>query len=179
MSSFEPAARGIDIAGYRRDAQAMSQIIASFFESNDKIAERFKKFTTDETLEALLQRFDYSQTGTLDTEQSTLANKVVGKMHTPSSKGFALMLQVFDYLDVGKNQTLEHEELNLAIEILDLFCKSDSVNDTLSAKELGLLLAALKRLDKDSNGVLDNSEREAVRDGLWNPDEFLAELLEK
>ncbi len=157
----------------------MSQLVASFFETQSKIAKRFKKFKDDETLEALLRRFDSSAKGSLDAEQATVAAKVLGKMHTPSAKGFGLMLQVFDFLDVNESQNLEHEELNLAIEILDLFCKSDSVNDTLSAKELGLLLTALKKLDKDNSGVLDAGEREAVRDGLWNPDEFLAELLEK
>jgi hypothetical protein len=155
----------------------MSQLVASFFEKQSKFATRFKKFTEDETLEALLRRFDTSANDALDGEQATLAAKVLGKIHTPSAKGFGLLLQVFDYLDVKDSKSLE--QLNLAVEILDLFCKSDSVNDTLSAKELGLLLNALKKLDKDKSGVLDNEEREAVRDGLWSPDEFLAELLEK
>jgi Ca2+-binding EF-hand superfamily protein len=155
----------------------MSQLVASFFETQSHIAKRFKNFSEDETLENLLRRFDYGQSGTLDPEQSALAARVLGKMHTPSAKGFALLLQVFDFLDVKDNQTLEHEELTLAIEILDLFCKADSVNDTLSAKELGLLLSALQKLDKDKSGVLDNDERDAIRDGLWSPDEFLAELL--
>lgn len=157
----------------------MSQLVASFFETQSHIAKRFKKFSEDETLERLLRRFDYGQSGSLDAEQSALAAKVLGKMHTPSAKGFGLLLQVFDFLDVKDTQTLEHEELNLAIEILDLFCKADSVNDTLSAKEIGLLLTALQKLDKDNNGVLDAAVRDAVRDGLWHPDEFLVELLEK
>jgi Ca2+-binding EF-hand superfamily protein len=156
----------------------MSQLVASLLETQSQIAKRYKKFSEDETLEALLRRFDYGQSGTLDADQSALAAKVLGKMHTPSTKGFGLLLQVFDFLDVKDTQTLEHEELNLAVEILDLFCKADSVNDTLSAKELGLLLTALKKLDTDNNGVLDTHERDAVRDGLWSPDEFLAELLD-
>ncbi len=158
----------------------MSQIVSSFLEHSDaKLAKRFSKFSDDSDLSALLQRFDTSDSGSLDSKQAEMAAKVLGKMHTPSSKGFAAMVKVFDYLDVNKNQNLEHDELSLAVEILELFCKSDSVNDTLSLKEMGLLLDALEKLDSDGNGVLDEKERTALRDGLWNPDEFLESLLAK
>lgn len=161
----------------------MSQLVASFLEftakSDSKVEKRFSKFSEDGDLHALLQRFDYDQSGALDPEQVGLALQALRKMHTPSAKGFAAMRAVFDYLNVNDDQTLEHEELTLALEVLDLFCKADSVNDTLSAKELGMLGDALKKLDTDNNGVLDAQERIALRDGLWDPDAFLAELLEK
>ena len=155
----------------------MSQLVDSFLHAQAAIAKRFEKFREDASFEGVLQRFDYGQSGQLDAAQAELAARVLGKMHTPSAKGFALMLEVFDYLDVNASQTLEHEELTLAVEILELFCKADSVNDTLSVKELGLLLRAFAKLDVDQNGVLDAVERSAVRDGLWSPDEFLASLL--
>lgn len=156
----------------------MGKLAASFLEATDttdaKLAKRLSKLADEPDFEALLALFDYSKSGALDVTQRNLANRVLSKMHTPSAKGVSLMLKVFEYLDVNENQTLEHDELTLAIEILELFCKADSVNDTLSAKELGLLINALQSLDLDGNGVLDQKERTALRDGLWDPDAFLA-----
>ena len=125
--------------------------------------------------ESALRRFDYSHSGTLDPNERKLARRVLLFFHTPSGKGFEHLLKVFDFLDVNENQTLEHRELSLAVEILEMFCKSDSVNETLSAKELEVLLAVLESLDTDGNGVLDERERVALRDALWTPDEFLDE----
>jgi Ca2+-binding EF-hand superfamily protein len=155
----------------------MSQRVTSFLQNQEQFTKRFEKFLDDESFDGLLRRFDYDNSGSLSDEQAARAARVLAKMHTPSAKGFGLLLEVFDFLDVNESQTLEHEELTLAVEILELFCKADSVNDTLSAKEIGMLLTALRSLDTDGNGVLDAKERTVVRDGLWSPDEFLAKLL--
>jgi len=155
----------------------MSQLIASFLEATDST--RLSKFSEDANLESLLARFDQNGSKSLDRQQAALAEGVLKRMHTPSSKGFAALVEVLDYLQVTPDQSKDREELTLALEILDLFCKADSVNDTLSIKELGMLKSALVRLDTNADGVLDASERVALRDGLWSPDEFLSELLAK
>tara|TARA_R110002096_G_scaffold350395_3_gene543582 strand:- start:31001 stop:31489 length:489 start_codon:yes stop_codon:yes gene_type:complete len=161
----------------------MGTLATSFLEAtaetDSKLATRLSKLVDEPDFEALLGLFDYAKSGALNDAQRNLAYRVLSKMHTPSAKGVSLMLKVFAYLDVNENQTLEHEELTLAIEILELFCKADSVNDTLSVKELGMLIDALQSLDLDGNGVLDQNERTALRDGLWDPNAFLASFVAK
>jgi len=159
----------------------MSELVDHFIsatESEDAtLAKGLAKLSGDDNLHAVLACFDWDSSGALDDDQRATARRVLGKMHTPSGKGLDLLHQVLVYLDVNENKKLEHTEVMLAVEILELFCKADSVNDSLSAKELGMLLAALKKLDDNGNGVLDKDERTALRDGLWTPDEFLAKLL--
>ncbi len=131
------------------------------------------------TLGELLLRFDYKHTGVLDADERKLVYRVLSLLHRPSVKGLALLLGVFDFMDVNQNQTLEHQELTLAVEVLELFCKADSVNSTLSLKELNALIAMLDFLDKDHNGVLDEDERRSLHDRLWEPDALLAEQRDK
>jgi hypothetical protein len=151
--------------------------VAATEDENPKLHKQLSRLADNARapLAALLARFDYTHTGDLDADERKLAQRVLGMIHTPSAKGYELLVQVFDYMDVNDSQTLEHRELTLAIEVLDLFTKADSVNDTLSSKELELLLSVLGKLDADGNGVLDPGERVALRDGLWDPDAFLAE----
>jgi hypothetical protein len=140
-----------------------------------KIAKAFGKLGGDgrDTFGTLLSRFDYTHTGVLDDDERGLARRVLGLMHTPSAKGVALLVSILDYLDVNDNQKLEHDELNLAVEILEMFCKADSVNNTLSARELEMLQVVLKSRDGAGRGSLDEAARVELRDALWDPDEFL------
>lgn len=141
-----------------------------------KIAKAFGKLSGDAraSFGTLLSRFDYTHTGTLDDNERALARRVLGLMHTPSGKGVDLLVSILDYLDVNDNQKLEHAELNLAVEILEMFCKADSVNSTLSARELEMLHAVLKSRDTAGRGSLDEAARLELRDALWDPDAFLA-----
>lgn len=160
----------------------MSELVDQFIsatESEDaSLAKRLAKVSDDDNLHAILACFDWDGSGSLSDDQRSTARRVLTKMHTPSAKGLDRLHQVLAYLDVNENKKLEHTEVMMAVEILELFCKADSVNDSLSAKELDMLLAALGKLDDNGNGVLDKAERTALRDGLWTPDEFLAKLLD-
>ncbi|HUH05735.1 MAG TPA: hypothetical protein VML75_27275 [Kofleriaceae bacterium] len=141
-----------------------------------KLARAFAKLSGDarDSFGALLGRFDYTHTGSLDADERALARRVLTLMHTPSGKGLELLVSILDYLDVNENQKLEHTELNLAVEILEMFCKADSVNNTLSARELEMLHAVLKSRDPAGRGTLDEAARLELRDALWDPDAFLA-----
>lgn len=160
----------------------MSQLVDDFIsasESEDaQLAKRLAKLSDDENLHAVLACFDWDGSGSLNDDQRATARRVLTKMHTPSAKGLDKLHQALAYLDVDEKKQLDHNQVVLAVEILELFCKADSVNDTLSAKELDLLLRALAKLDVDNSGALDKEERMALRDGLWTPDEFLKELLD-
>ena len=92
-----------------------------------------------------------------------------------SADGLTLANKVLDYLDLNVNAVLEEAELLLCIEIMELFARADSDNDTLSAVELEMLYATLRYLDTNNNGRLDHHERERLHQGLQNPKAFLAE----
>ena len=142
---------------------------AKLFKALDKLGD------ASDPLGRFLSRFDRDESGSLDERERELARRVLVKMHRPSAKALELLLGAIDYLDSNKNQRLEHEELGMAIEILELFSRAESVNDTLSTRELEMLHAVLRRLDPAKTGILDAAARSSLRDSLWEPDAFLAE----
>lgn len=131
----------------------------------------------DSALAAVLGCFDARAAGELDEEERGLARRVLGKLHRPSVRGLEQLASVLTCL--GGGTTLGRQEQTLAVEILELFCRADSVNDTLSQKELDMLLAVLEQVDEDGNGTLSAEERARLRDQLWDADAFLAEQKEK
>ncbi len=124
-------------------------------------------------LSALLDCFDGDRDGALDEEERGLARRVLDKLHRPSLRGLEQLGAAL--IRLGGGQAPGRQELALAVEILELFCRADSVNDTLSQKELDMLLAVLEQVDSDGNGVLSADERARLRDQLWDADAFLAE----
>lgn len=159
----------------------MSELVEDFIKqtlSDDpKLGKQLEKVAGVEVLHAVLSLFDFAHRGRLMAHERKMAQGVLGKMHTMSAKGLVLLHRVLTYLDVNENQKLEHPELTLALEILDLFCRADSVNDTLSSKELEMLVTVLESMDADMRGVLDEDQRTKLRDELWSPDEFLARVI--
>ena len=160
----------------------MQQLVRDFIAYADseapKLGRGLGKLVDSDELYDFLRRFDVGKKRTLDSKQSLLARRVLEKLHTPSAKGLVLLSKALSFMGLGE-LTYGDKDVELAVEILELFCKADSVNDTLSSKELGMLLEALEKLDTNGDGVLDQDERTALRDGLWTPDDFLAELLGK
>lgn len=142
---------------------------------NPKLAKQIRRLDEEahSTLENLLSRFDAGGRGELDEIESKLAIRVLGLLHRASASGLDRLFTILDYLDVNANQVLEHQELTLAVEILELFCKADSANDTLSVKELDMLHAVLRHLDSEQRGKLDHDGREKLRDELWDGEKFL------
>jgi len=159
----------------------MSQLVRDFiaYAETDapKLAQGLGRLIDEPILGELLGRFDVAKERTLSSRQLQLARRVLEKVHTPSAKGLKLLSEALTYLGLGMLKVGD-ADVELAVEILELFCKADSVNDTLSSKEIQMLLKALAKLDANGDGVLDEGERTALRDGLWTPDEFLAELIE-
>jgi len=150
----------------------MANLTADFLtrarSDNPKLVKQIERLDAEahDTLERLLSRFD---------GQNELAMRVIALLYRPSASGLERLLAVLDYLDVDESRVLDHQELTLAVEILELFCKADSVNDTLSVKELDMLHAVLRHLDSAGKGVLDRDARSRLRDELWDPEAFMAE----
>ena len=145
----------------------------SDIESEDsRLHKQLAKIAGDPLAE-VLGRFNRSGGESLDAGERELARRVLNLMHRPNARGLELLSSILGYLDVNANAVLEHTETTLAIEVLELFCKADSENNTLSNKELEVLEAVLMHLDSDGNGVIDPTERTRLRDELWEPERFL------
>jgi hypothetical protein len=93
---------------------------------------------------------------------------------TRRSRSSSKWLPVLDYLDLNNNALLEPSEVAFTVEILEMFAKADSVNDTLSERELRMLYAVLRHIDSNDNRVLDKHEIKQLHDALEAPDAFLA-----
>lgn len=156
---------------------ALLDAFLSDIESDDsKLAKQLGKIRdeAEDNLVEVIARFKHGDGDSLSEPERKLACRVLTLLHRPSPKGLELLSSILGYLDMNTNSKLEHAEAMLAVEVLELFCKADSDNDTLSNKELEVLQAVLMHIDADGNGVIDATERTALRDELWEPEEFLA-----
>ena len=154
------------------------------------LAERFLEETDDEApglakrlrrldeegmrnLAGILSRFDRGKRGQLGATERLFARRVLSRLRKPSTEGLALTNKILDYLDLNANAKMEDDELELCVEVLEMFARADSVNDTLSEFELQMLYAVLRHLDKNHNYFLDARERDELRIGLNDPKAFL------
>ena len=87
----------------------------------------------------VLGRFDQKGRGELDPSQRLLARRVLTRLRRPDRRILALANRVLDYLDLNRNALLEENELELTIEIMELFSRVETQNDTLSERELEVL----------------------------------------
>ena len=126
-------------------------------------------------LGGVLGRLDNRGAGELSPTERLFARRVLSRLHRPNHDSLVLTNRVLDYLDLNLSAILEEDELELCVEIIELFAHADSDNDTLSHRELEMLYAVLRHLDQDGNGRLDPDERAALRRGLAKPAAFLAE----
>ncbi len=125
-------------------------------------------------LAGVLGRFDEKNAGHLDAEKRLLARRVLGRLKRPSTPSLALLNRVLDYLDLNENALLEPKEVQLCVEICEVFRSAESENESLSDRELEMLYAALRGLDRDDDGRLSHEERRELRQALESPREFLA-----
>ena len=126
-------------------------------------------------LGGVLGRFDTRGKGELDGHARLLARRVLTRLQRPGVESLTLTNKVLDYLDLNVNALLDEEELELGLQIVEMFCRAESNNNTLTVRELQCLYALLRNLDRDGNGQLDPMERHALHKGLGNPEAFLAE----
>lgn len=125
-------------------------------------------------LAGVLGRLDEHNVGHLDAEKRLLARRILGRLRRPSTASLALLNRVLDYLDLNDNAILEPKEVQLCVEIFEIFGSAESVNASLSDRELEMLYAVLRDLDRDDDGRLSHDERRKLREALERPGEFLA-----
>ncbi len=127
------------------------------------------------SLGGILGRFDRKNAGHLTAEERLLARRVLGRMRKPTNASLAVMNRVLDYLDFNSDTRLDEEEMEVCVEILEMFSRADSQNDSLSERELEMLYSVLRHLDHDNSMTLESEERARLRKALMNPDVFMAE----
>ena len=132
----------------------------------DKIGQR--------ELAGILGRFDRKNKGKLDAHQRLLTGRVLSRLRKPTTETLSLTNKILDYLDLNTDSLIDEQELDLCIEIFELFAHADSDNDTLSEIELEMLYAVLRHIDTNDNRLLDPIERKILRKELNNPQAFLS-----
>ena len=110
-------------------------------------------------LAGVLGRFDERGLGLLEADERLKARRIVGRLRRPSTPSLALLNRVLDYLDLNGDGLLDGKEVGLATQVIGTFQTAESKNDSLSERELELLYAVLRGLDRDHDGRLSRDER--------------------
>jgi hypothetical protein len=157
----------------------LEQLVAGFLEATGEEDPALHKVLSElETggrteLAGVLGRFDTKGQVGLSAPDRLLARRLVGRLQRPNDESLTLVNQILDYLDLNQDALIDERELDLAVEIFELFARAHSDNDTLSLIELEMLYAVLRHLDMNDNGKLDSNERARLREGLDDPAVFL------
>ena len=165
----------------QRDALPLAALAESFLaasrEEAPALAKQLGALDADgmRELGGVLGRLDARGKGELDPGQRLLARRVLGRLQKPTAESLVLVNRILDYLDLNLSALIEEDELELCVQVIELFSRAESDNDTLTTRELEMLYAVLRHLDKDENGQIDPLERAALHKGLSNPAAFLAE----
>jgi hypothetical protein len=164
----------------RRDLEA-SPLISKFLEqTRDEDPRLFRPLEALDhdgqvALGGVLGRFARAAGAELTPQERLLARRVLGRLHRITSEALTLTNKILDYLDLNANATIEADELELCVEVMELFARAESDNDTLPERELRMLYAVLRHIDADSSGRFEKHERQALRRGLSEPRLFLEE----
>lgn len=158
-------------------AELVPAFLAETDEEHGKLARELRALDHEgqRNLAGVLGRFDHRGRGALDARERLLARRVLGRLRRPSTPTLALLNRVLDYLDLNANAVLDEAELELCVEVLEVFSQADSKDDRLSDRELKMLYAVLRHLDANDNGRLDADERRRLSEALRHPLDFLDE----
>ncbi|MEM1029809.1 MAG: hypothetical protein AAF928_03275 [Myxococcota bacterium] len=126
-------------------------------------------------LAGVLGRFDAGANGTLGATERLHARRVLGRLRRPDVEVLTEANKVLDYLDLNADAKLDRNEIDLTLEVMEMFSRIEGGEDTMSAHELRLLFAVLRHLDADDSGRLERDERAKLRSSLTNPDAFWAD----
>lgn len=127
-------------------------------------------------LTGLLRRFDAAGKGALRRAEARRAARVLRRLHDLDADSLALANQILDYLDVTGDGRLAPRDLELCIEVLEVFAAAESPDGRLTARQLHVLHAVLRHFDHDDNARLENAELRWLRHELANPPAFMARL---
>lgn len=123
-------------------------------------------------LAGVLGRFDAGGHGTLGGKERLYARRVLGRLRRPDLEVLQEANKVLDWLDLNADATLDEDELELAVEVLEIFAKIEGGDATLSVRELQLLFAVLRHIDADDSRQLEKAERAHLRSSLQDPAAF-------
>jgi len=159
----------------------VARFIADTQEEDPKLAQTLAALDEggQKELGGVLGRFDAGGNGTLGSSERLYARRVLNRLRRPDAEVLTAANKVLDYLDLNADAKLDKAELDLAVEVLDMFAKVDDGNDTLSVHELELLFAVLRHIDADDSRQLEKAERAKLRSSLQDPEAFWAQQKEQ
>lgn len=155
----------------------VNHFLAATAEENAKLAHALENLDDEgrTNLGGILGRFDQKSRGELNPTERLLVCRILVRLRKPNTSSLVTLNKILDYLDLNANAKMDQNELELSIEILEIFSRAESDNDTLSERELEMLYAMLRHLDADDSHFLESHERAQLRDALRDPEVFLAE----
>lgn len=150
-------------------------------EEDPRLARELRKLDAEgrHNLGGVLGRFDERRTAELDATERLLARRVLLRLRRRTTGSLVLANKILDYLDLNADSLLSAKEVALCVDIFERFSGMESTNDTLSERELGMIYAILRDLDRDHDHALNPSERAALRRALDDPAKFLARQREE
>ncbi len=157
----------------------MSSLTTEFMEHCHEEDPRVAKYLSEldeegeRNLHGILGRFARKRDA-LHANERMWAYRILSRIRKPNTEALVLTNKILDYLDLNANATLEDDEMELVVEILEIFAHAESDNTTLSFRELQMLYAVLRHLDGDDSHALEADERAELRKALDAPAEFLA-----
>ncbi len=125
-------------------------------------------------LSGVLGRFEQANKADLDPQQRLLACRVLGRLRAIDLESLTLTNKILDYLDINADGHLSAREMELCVQVFEVFARAESDNDTLSVRELRMLYAVLRHFDGDDNHRLDNPEVRWLRQELTDGPAFMA-----
>ncbi len=124
-------------------------------------------------LSGVLGRFDGRGRGELDVEQRLLASRILKRLRTIDTETLAVANKVLDYLDLNTDGRLSAHEMELCLEVLEVFAHAESQDGLLSRRELQMLYAVLRHFDGDDSARLEAPEIRWLRHSLGDPPKFM------
>ena len=124
-------------------------------------------------LAGVVGRFDMRSNKQLSPKERLFAGRVLARLEKIDVESLTALNRVLDYVDLNANAQLEEAEVELAVELMEAFATADSDNGTLSTRELDMLYAVLRNLDKNNSRKLEGDQRMKLREQLREPKRFL------
>ncbi len=127
-------------------------------------------------LSGILGRFDGRGRGELDVEQRLVASRILRRLRTIDTETLAVANKVLDYLDLNTDGRLSPHEMELCLQVLEVFAHAESQDGLLSRRELQMLYAVLRHFDSDDSARLEAPEIRWLRHSLGDLPRFMARM---
>jgi hypothetical protein len=127
-------------------------------------------------LSGILGRFLVAGHDGLDGAQRLAACRILKRLRTLDADTLTVANKVLDYLDLNVDGRLSSDEMELCLQVLEVFAHAESKDGLLSLRELKTLYAVLRHLDGDDSARLEGAEIRWLRHSLADPAHFMERM---